>query len=134
RDRRALHTPAYSHQSFWQMQLEPASDVVPCVLEREIDVAGETDANARVELRPLPPETRRGMDRADAHEAIRDSARTKRRLNRLDPSELQRKAISGLDLPALTIETAEILFRELRDQRRVVPFAVEPRSIFLFLA
>src|SRR5688572_3776390 len=116
------------------MQLEAAPDVVPRVLEREVDVAAEPDAQAGIELRPLPPETRGRMDRAVAEEKVRDAAGAERRLNRFDPSELQRKTVAGLDFPSFAIEACQILLGELRDQRRVVPLAEEARAVLFFRA
>src|SRR5688500_8022642 len=98
------------------MQLVSAADVVARVLDGDVEAALQTDADAAVELRPLPPHARGGLNERIADEAVGEAACAKGRLNRLDPAQVQRKPVAGLGLPALALQSRDILLRELRDE------------------
>src|SRR5205085_1037109 len=138
----ALNPDPHRRQRLAEIQLPRRSNVVFRVLDREIDVFREADAHAVVDLRPRPPQTRRDeVLRALRAKTLDQLAPSHRRLNRLNdrlPRERgtvrEVESISRFHFMSLTLQTGNMLLRELGDESQIAPLTVEASARLFFLA
>ena len=112
---------------------------MPGVLDRDVGVLREADADADVDLCPRPPDAGRGIEIGVAAKAIRDAADPHRGLDRLHKrlasdvrTERHVQLVARFEFVALPLETGHRLLCELCDRRQVVPLAVHASAV-LFL-
>ena len=102
------------------------------VLDREVGVVDEADAQSGVDLRPRPPDARRRIEQWVASKSIRDSTDSHRRLHRLQRTERRVDFVARLHLVSLTLQAGHGLLRELCDRCQPVPLAVETAAVLFF--
>src|SRR3954452_2346787 len=124
------------------MDLLWRADVVSRALDGEVDVFCETNADARVDLGPVPPDARRRILRAVSFEAVVQLAPAHGRLNALQKSfAADRRTSRPVELvPKLSLGSAPVhagdsLIGELDRRSQAPPLRVYARAgFFLFIA
>src|SRR5215212_4006250 len=100
-----------------------ASSATPWPVDRSAHARrATTAAHAVVDLRPRPPDARRGegLVRPGA-EVVADAGEAAGGLDRLEPAVGQRDAVPGLELVPLAAQPGHGLLRVLDDRREAVP-------------
>src|SRR3954451_7027478 len=106
------------------MDLLWRADVVSRALDGEVDVFCETDADAGVDLRPVPPDARRRILRAVSFEAVVQLAPPHGRLNALQRAGRDIEFVSELSLRTTAMHAGDALARELNRRSQAPPLGV----------
>src|SRR3954447_9478373 len=114
------------------MDLLWRADVVSRTLDGEVDVFRETDADARVDLGPVPPDARRRILRAVSFETVVQLAPPHGWLNALQRAGRDIEFVSELSLRTTAMHAGDGLVCELDGGSQALPLGVDARAGLLF--
>src|SRR4051794_1758761 len=117
------------------MDLLRRADVVPRAFNRQIDVSREADADAGIDLRPVPPDARRRILRAVSFETVVQFAPADGRLDAQQRTGRDVEFVSELPLRTAAMHAGDALAGELNGRSQALPLRVDAGArLFFFLA